>query len=97
MDPMRSVPGPEKEPGDDERGFVVFFTGLSGSGKSTLAQALNDLVLEAGGRIYLAKDGRTRPEALRRMYPALGDWLAVRRAVDPRGVLVSDLSRRLAL
>ncbi len=41
----------------DERGVVVFFTGLSGSGKSTLAQALNDLVLESGARTVTSLDG----------------------------------------
>ena len=41
----------------DERGVVVFFTGLSGSGKSTLAQALNDLVLESGERTVTSLDG----------------------------------------
>jgi sulfate adenylyltransferase len=41
----------------EERGVVVFFTGLSGSGKSTLAQALNDLVLEAGERTVTSLDG----------------------------------------
>ncbi|RNM17311.1 adenylyl-sulfate kinase [Nocardioides pocheonensis] len=41
----------------DERGVVVFFTGLSGSGKSTLAQALNDLVLEGGERTVTSLDG----------------------------------------
>ena len=41
----------------EDRGVVVFFTGLSGSGKSTLAQALNDLVLEAGERTVTSLDG----------------------------------------
>ncbi|MGZ4639593.1 MAG: adenylyl-sulfate kinase [Actinomycetes bacterium] len=41
----------------DERGVVVFFTGLSGSGKSTLAQALNDRVLESGERTVTSLDG----------------------------------------
>jgi sulfate adenylyltransferase len=41
----------------DERGVVVFFTGLSGSGKSTLAQALTDLVLEDGRRTVTSLDG----------------------------------------
>ncbi len=47
----------EDQPGDDERGFVVFFTGLSGSGKSTLAQALKDLILEDGRRTVTSLDG----------------------------------------
>jgi sulfate adenylyltransferase len=41
----------------DERGVVVFFTGLSGSGKSTLAQALTDLILESGVRTVTSLDG----------------------------------------
>ena len=47
----------QDQPADDERGFVVFFTGLSGSGKSTLARALHDLVLEDGRRTVTSLDG----------------------------------------
>jgi sulfate adenylyltransferase len=47
----------QDQPGADERGFVVFFTGLSGSGKSTLAQALRDVVLEDGRRTVTSLDG----------------------------------------
>jgi decaprenylphospho-beta-D-ribofuranose 2-oxidase len=62
-----------------------------------LLDALDALVLEAGGRIYLAKDARARPETLRRMYPRLGEFQELRRQIDPRGVFSSDLARRLAL
>ncbi|HET8602290.1 MAG TPA: adenylyl-sulfate kinase [Marmoricola sp.] len=41
----------------EERGAVVFFTGLSGSGKSTLARALLDHVLEDGRRTVTSLDG----------------------------------------
>jgi sulfate adenylyltransferase len=41
----------------EERGVVVFFTGLSGSGKSTLAQALGDLIIEHGDRTVTSLDG----------------------------------------
>jgi sulfate adenylyltransferase len=47
----------QDQPSDDERGFVVFFTGLSGSGKSTLARALHDLILEDGRRTVTSLDG----------------------------------------
>jgi hypothetical protein len=38
-----------------------------------------------------------RPELLAAMYPDLDRWRAVRRRVDPDGVLASDLGRRLGL
>jgi sulfate adenylyltransferase len=47
----------QDQPAEDERGFVVFFTGLSGSGKSTLARALHDLILEDGRRTVTSLDG----------------------------------------
>ncbi|WP_318646750.1 adenylyl-sulfate kinase [Nocardioides donggukensis] len=44
-------------PPADERGLVLFFTGLSGSGKSTLARALQDRILEGGRRTVTSLDG----------------------------------------
>lgn len=66
-------------------------------GLARLLDGLDQLVLEAGGRLYLAKDSRLDPRLLPRMYPRLEEWRATRRRVDPHGVFVSDLSRRLAL
>ena len=50
----------------------------------------------AGGRIYLAKDTRLRPELLAAMYPGSTSGGRVRRRVDPDGVFTCDLARRLA-
>jgi decaprenylphospho-beta-D-ribofuranose 2-oxidase len=66
-------------------------------GLHRLFHALDDVVLGAGGRHYLAKDAHTTPEAIRRGYPRLEEWQAVRRSVDPAGVWASDLARRLRL
>ncbi|MFG2330414.1 FAD-binding protein [Streptomyces sp. NPDC048604] len=70
-------------------------TGLSGLG--AFLDELDEVVAGAGGRVYLAKDSRLRPELLATMYPRLADFRALRARLDPHGVFRSDLSRRLGL
>ncbi len=62
-----------------------------------LLYELDEVVLGAGGRHYLAKDAHMTPGALRAGYPRLAEWQAVRAKADPAGVWVSDLARRLHL
>jgi len=66
-------------------------------GLGDLLHGLDRVVLDAGGRHYFAKDAHMTPEAVRRGYPRLDEWKAVRHEVDPHGVWQSDLGRRLGL
>jgi FAD/FMN-containing dehydrogenase len=56
---------------------------------------LNERVIACGGRIYLTKDGYTRPEHLRAMDQRLPEFLAICRRWDPQGTLRSAQSERL--
>ena len=72
-------------------------TSRSGRASARFCDELDELVLAAGGRHYLAKESRTTPRAIRRGYPRFDEWRKVRDAVDPDGVFASDMSRRLEL
>ena len=66
-------------------------------GLGAFLDELDEEVAGAGGRVYLAKDARLRPELLAGMYPRLTEFRRLRAELDPRGVFTSDLSRRLDL
>jgi decaprenylphospho-beta-D-ribofuranose 2-oxidase len=66
-------------------------------GLAALLDDLDEEVAHAGGRVYLAKDSRLRPDLFATMYPRQAEFRAVRARVDPDGVLTSDLARRLRI
>ncbi|MDH6281998.1 decaprenylphospho-beta-D-ribofuranose 2-oxidase [Prescottella agglutinans] len=66
-------------------------------GVGELVRELDRRVLEIGGRLYTAKDSRTTAETFHAMYPRVAEWTAIRRRIDPNGVFLSDLGRRLEL
>jgi decaprenylphospho-beta-D-ribofuranose 2-oxidase len=90
----------------DSRGMLGFPTAgwtlaldvpARGADVASLLDGLDDLVVEAGGRIYLSKDSRMRAELVPAMYPHLNRWREVRSALDPHHTLTSDMDRRLNL
>ncbi len=72
--------------------FPAAAPGLAG-----VLDALDEQVAAAGGRVYLVKDSRLRPDLLTAMYPNLPRWREIRDRLDPDGVMASDLDRRLDL
>ena len=62
--------------------------------KKTLLK-LDEKVLSAGGRIYLAKDSMQSSEMFKRTYPRLNEWQEVKSKMDPNNIFCSDLSKRL--
>ena len=62
-----------------------------------LLERLDAVVIEHGGRVYLAKDARMSASSFRQMYSEHQRWLEIKRLVDPDNVFTSDLARRLEL
>lgn len=58
---------------------------------------LDELVIQYGGRVYLAKDARLSAEAFRAMYPKFPQWLEVKSKIDPENRFSSALSERLQI
>lgn len=67
------------------------------AGAAPLISTLIDETIEAGGRIYLAKDSVATAEQMARMYPDLPAFAQTLHAADPDGVFETDLARRLDL
>lgn len=58
---------------------------------------LDDVLLQHGGRLYMAKDAMTTAEAFAAMYPRLPEFLAIKRRLDPNNRFVSSQARRLGI
>jgi decaprenylphospho-beta-D-ribofuranose 2-oxidase len=66
-------------------------------GLAPLLDRLDRMVLDAGGRVYLAKDSRLPASVAAEMYPELNRFREIRSRADPERRLQSDLNRRLRL
>jgi decaprenylphospho-beta-D-ribofuranose 2-oxidase len=62
-----------------------------------LAAKLDRILLEYGGRLYLAKDVLTTPETIAAMYPRLDEFRQVKARLDPQNRFTSAQAKRLRL
>ena len=64
-----------------------------------MAQDLSEIVLEAGGRFYFAKDSTLTPERVERYLgrKTLDQFFALKQRCDPDNLLQTDLYRRCFL
>lgn len=58
---------------------------------------LDQIVLKYGGRLYMSKDARMKPEVLQAGYPKLSRFLDIVRKYNPQQKIRSDQSERLSL
>jgi len=69
----------------------------TGESLRALIARLDAIVLEHGGRLYLAKDALSSAATFAKMYPRLDEFRQVRARLDPNGRFVSTQARRLGI
>jgi FAD/FMN-containing dehydrogenase len=60
-------------------------------------RGLDEVVLDHGGRVYLAKDTCMKPASFERMYPAVGRFREIKSRIDPHNRFASSQSKRLGI
>jgi decaprenylphospho-beta-D-ribofuranose 2-oxidase len=79
------------------RGYTLALDLKLGDGLFELLEELDRMVLDSGGRIYLAKDARMSEAAFKRGYSGWEAFQTVRESFGARGRFASRQSRRLGL
>jgi len=70
---------------------------VSDPGLFPFLDRLDEIVVDHGGRVYLAKDTRVKTATFRTMYPRFGEWQRIKEKIDPGSLFNSDLARMLAM
>jgi decaprenylphospho-beta-D-ribofuranose 2-oxidase len=78
-------------------GFTLALDFPHGPDIAALYARLCHITLEAGGRVYLAKDALLDATTFRQMYPEFPRFAVLRHSVDPDCRLRNDMARRLRL
>jgi FAD/FMN-containing dehydrogenase len=79
------------------RGYTLALDLPVAHGLIPFLHELDRVVLNYGGRIYLAKDATVTSQSFAAMYPKLEQFKAIKRRLDPRGLFSSSQARRLAI
>ncbi len=58
---------------------------------------LDEITMQFGGRVYLAKDALLSADNFRIMYPRFEEWMSIKRELDPHNKFSSSLARRLQM
>ena len=58
---------------------------------------LDNELASIGGKIYLAKDLRQKPEVFKKTYRSYESWKSIKKEMDPNNLFKSDLSIRLKM
>jgi decaprenylphospho-beta-D-ribofuranose 2-oxidase len=62
---------------------------------NVLFHRMNDVVVKAGGKAYLAKDEKLTAEHFKSMYPTWPQFVSLKKREDPGALFQSDMYRRL--
>lgn len=87
-------PGPLSFP---KEGYTLALDLPNAAGLEGLLAELDAIVLDHGGRVYLAKDATLTADRFRAMYPRADEFREIKRRLDPEGKLSSSLARRVGL
>lgn len=80
-----------------EEGYTLALDFPVRKGLFEFLDGLDEIVLKNGGRLYMSKDARMKPEVLFRGYPKLEEFKNIVRKYNPSGKLSSIQSHRLLL
>jgi decaprenylphospho-beta-D-ribofuranose 2-oxidase len=80
-----------------EEGYTLALDFPVRKGLFEFLDELDEIVLKFGGRLYMSKDARMKPEVLFKGYPKLEQFKSIVRKYNPSGKLSSKQSERLLL
>lgn len=79
------------------KGYTLTLDIPNRDGLVPFLRGLDRILLDHGGRLYLAKDAVALPETVAAMYPRLEQFREIKGRVDPDNRLSSSMARRLGI